>query len=56
MFHEDLNLKPYKIHLVHEITESDHRLRRDFADWALNQLKSDPLFYQKIFFTDEAHF
>lgn len=31
-------------------------MRRCFADWAEEQLETDPLFYQKIVFSDEAHF
>ncbi|KZC12688.1 hypothetical protein WN55_04156 [Dufourea novaeangliae] len=34
----------------------DHHTRRSFADWALGQLETDPLFYRKIVFSDEAHF
>ena len=34
----------------------DHRLRRSFTDWALEQLQADPLFHRKIVFSDEAHF
>lgn len=53
---KDLHLLPYKIQLVQELKPDDHRLRREFADWAHNQLEVDPFFYRKILFSDEAHF
>lgn len=34
----------------------DHNLRRSFIDWTLDHLKTDPLFYRKIVFSDEVHF
>lgn len=56
ILHKDLGLHPYKIQLVQEIKPEDHGMRRTFADWALDRLKKDPLFYRKIVFSDEAHF
>jgi len=53
---KDLGLHPYKIQLVQELKPRDHYMRRSFADWALEQLATDPLFYRKILFSDEAHF
>jgi Helix-turn-helix domain (DUF4817) len=53
---KDLCLHPYKIQLVQELKPNDHSLRRNLAEWAQEQLKMDPLFYQKILFSDEAHF
>ena len=52
----DLDLDPYKIVLAQELKSQDHRMRREFADWALQMLANDPNFGQKIIFTDEAHF
>ena len=53
---KDLGLHPYKIQLVQELKPRDHDMRRSFADWALEQLATDPLFYRQIVFSDEAHF
>lgn len=53
---KDLGLKAYKIQLVQELKPCDHRSRRNFAEWAQNQLEDDPLFYRRIVFSDEAHF
>lgn len=53
---KDLCLYPYKIQLVQELKPNDHSSRRDLAKWAQEKLKMDPLFYQKILFSDEAHF
>lgn len=39
-----------------ELKITDHRIRRAFAGWALNQLDEDDQFFKKIIFSDEAHF
>ena len=52
----DLGLHPYKIQLTQELKITDHRQRREFADWVLEQLETDPDFGKKIIFSDEAHF
>ena len=52
----DIGLHPYKIQLVQELKPRDHHMRRCFADWAQEQLETDPFFYRKIVFSDEAHF
>ncbi|XP_061380157.1 uncharacterized protein LOC133319497 [Danaus plexippus] len=52
----DLSLHPYKIQLTQELKVNDHRQRRVFADWALEQLEVDADFGKKIIFSDEAHF
>lgn len=52
----DLGLHPYKMVLAQELKPNDHRLRREFADWALEEMEGDPDFHRKIIFSDEAHF
>ena len=52
----DLGLYPYKIQLTQELKPNDHSLRRNFADWVLEQLEVDANFGEKIIFSDEAHF
>src|ERR1700729_1872081 len=53
---EDLNLHPYKIVLTQELKPLDHRRRRAFSAWSLEQLETDPNFAKKIIFSDEAPF
>lgn len=53
---KDHSLKAYKIQLVQELKPLDPLLRRQFGEWAENELEVDPLFYRKILFSDEAHF
>lgn len=53
---KDLGLHPYKIQLVQELKQHDHRFRRGFAAWALEQLTEDPFFHRTVMFSDEAHF
>lgn len=53
---KDLGLHPYKIVLTQQLKPLDHRKRREFADWTLEQIETDPNFGQKIIFSDEAHF
>lgn len=43
----DLGLHPYKIQLTQELKVNDHRQRRVFADWALEQLELDADFGKK---------
>jgi len=52
----NLGLHPYKIQLTQEFKINDHRQRRVFADWVLEQLKVNPNFAKQIIFSDEAHF
>lgn len=52
----DLGLHPYKMALAQELKPNDHRVRREFADWALEMMKADNDFHRKIIFSDEAHF
>lgn len=49
---KDLGLHPYKVVLTQELKPNDHRLRREFADWALEHLECDSDFGQKIIFSD----
>lgn len=56
ILHKDLCLYPYKMQLVHALQPNDHCLRRNFAKWVQEQFQIDPLFHQKIIFSDEAHF
>lgn len=53
---KDLGLKAYKIQLVQELKPMDPFMRRQFGEWAENELEVEPLFYRKILFSDEAHF
>jgi hypothetical protein len=52
----DLHLHPYKVQLRQQLKVHDHRQRREFAAWALEHLDEDENFFQKIIFSDEAHF
>ncbi|XP_044758934.1 uncharacterized protein LOC123316778 [Coccinella septempunctata] len=49
-------MKPYKVQLVQQLKPIDHPSRLRFANWAENCLAEDNEFYQKIIFSDEAHF
>jgi len=51
----DLDLHPYKIQLTQEL-KVNHRQRRVFTDWVLEQLEINPNFAKQIIFSDEAHF
>lgn len=56
ILHQDLRLKAYKVQITQELKPNDHQVRRNFANWALEQLEADPHFAEKIIFSDEAHF
>lgn len=56
ILHLDLHLHPYKVQLTQYLKPSDHRSRRTYADWVLEQQATNADFSNKIFFSDEAHF
>lgn len=37
--------------LVQQLKPHDHHIHRSFADWALQQMGTDPMFYRKIMFS-----
>lgn len=53
---KDLHLHAYKDQLTQELKPDDHRVRRDFVNWILEQQQVDVDFSNKIIFSDEAHF
>ena len=52
----DLGLQPYIIKLAQELKPLDHQKPGMFVNWAEQQIENDSDFYQKIIFSDEAHF
>jgi len=56
ILHKELGMKPYKVQLVQELKPNDHQVHFGFAQWAQQRLLEDDHFYQKIIFSDEAHF
>lgn len=53
---KDLALKAYKIQLTQELKPADHRQRRIFVDWVLQNKAVNNDFSKRIIFSDEAHF
>ena len=47
ILHLDLHLHPYKVQLRQQLKPVDHSKRRRYVEWVL---------FNKIFFSDEAHF
>lgn len=52
----DLGLHPYKMVLTLRLKPHGHRMRRAFADGALEMLDADPDYGQTIYFSNKAHF
>ena len=52
----DLGLHPYKIQLIQELKVNDHKQRRVFVDWVLEQFEVNPNFVKQIIFSDEVYF
>lgn len=48
---QDLGLIHYKVVLAQDLKPNDHRLRQEFADWALKHSERYP-----VIFSDETHF
>lgn len=53
---KDLHMHAYKIHLTQQLLPTDHRQRREFVRWVMEQQEVDIDFPDKIIFSDEAHF
>lgn len=50
------NWHPFKLQLVHNLSEDDPDRRMEFGNWDLSQYDRDPQFPASVLFTDEAHF
>ena len=53
---DQLKLHPYRIQLVHQLTDQDKKMRLDFANEMLDRNNREPNFIHDILWTDEAHF
>ena len=51
-----LKLHPYRIQVVHSLSDRDKENRVTFANEMLNRISEDPTLVQNILWTDEAHF
>ena len=47
---------PYKLQMLHHISEDDPDRRLEFCEWVVCKLNDDENFSNKIMFTDEANF
>jgi hypothetical protein len=47
---------PYKLHLQHRLTEDVPDRRVQFAEWASERCRDDPMFPQRVPFSNEALF
>lgn len=53
---QDLQLRPYKIRVLHELSEEDFADRLTFCEDMLQRLYDDGTLLERIVFSDEAHF
>ena len=53
---KDLKLFPYKLAVHHQLSDDDKRQMVTFATWLKSKTASDPNFFQRVWFSDEAHF
>lgn len=53
---KDLHFHAYKIQLTQELKPRDHARRREFCEWVLQNIAVDGEFWDKLIFSDEAHF
>lgn len=51
---KDLGLHLFKILLARQLKPRDHHMPNFFADWSLEQLETDPMFYRKIVFKEQS--
>lgn len=47
---------PYKVKLIHELSETDFDLRQEFCEQMMEICNRDPMFSRRIIFSDEASF
>lgn len=52
----DLSLKPFKIRRTQELKLVDHQSRKQFAEQMILQQSNERDFFNRILFSDEAHF
>ena len=51
-----LNMHPYRIHVVHALSDLDKQNRLEFCEEFLSKMEDDASFLSRILWTDEAHF
>jgi len=56
VLHKCLVLKPYRIQMVQQLSDEDHRRRLDFCLQLQDLMSSDDHFLEKVQFSDEATF
>lgn len=56
ILHQHLHMHPYRIHMVHKITEADESSRLQFCYQMLHKIQNDSTFINRVLWTDEAHF
>ena len=56
MLVKDLQLYPYRIHIKHELTETDKEKRVAMCQWFSKTIDNNEEFLNDVWFSDEAHF
>jgi hypothetical protein len=56
VLHKCLVFKPYRIQMVQQLSDEDHRRRLDFCSQLQDLMSSDDHFLEKVEFSDEATF
>ena len=56
VFHRNLQLYAYKVHLLQTLKPEDKPRRKEFAVTMLDRLDSDPGFLKRVCFSDESTF
>lgn len=56
IFHKDLGLKAFKMHLIYELRPDSLGLQHVYSEWNLHQLEKKSLCYHEIVFSGEAQF
>ena len=53
---QDLNLFPYRLQVLHNLTELDKKKRLEMAEWFAEKTEKSPNWIRRVWFSDEAHF
>ena len=56
ILNKDINLHPYRMKIVQELSPVDYDKRMSFSRWLLEQVIRDQFFVDDLITSDEAHF
>ena len=56
VLHQDLNVFPYRLQVLHTLTQIDKDKRVEMSEWLAKKIEDSPNWIRRVWFSDEAHF